>query len=63
MFKRIFLPLGFIRKAGIIHLSFIIINLLLPLGFIKQAYLFRLGFVRKHNNFLCISIKMSTFAP
>ena len=35
MFKYMYLPLGFIRKAGIIRLSFIIINSLFPLGFIK----------------------------
>ena len=64
MFKRLSIPLGFIRMAEIIRLGFIIINLHFPLGFIKQTYLFRLGFVRKkHNNFLCVSIKMSTFAP
>ena len=63
LFKHILIPLGFIRKAWIIHLRFIIINVLFPLGFIKQIYLFPLGFVRKYNNSLCISIKMSTFAP
>ena len=53
----------FCQKVKIIRLSFIITNLLFHLGFIKQIHIIPLGFIRKDNNFLCASKKMSTFAP
>jgi len=46
------IPLGFVGKI-----------LIFRLGFVIFVYNFPLGFVRKDNNFLCVSKKMSTFAP
>ena len=59
MFKYMLLPLGFIRKAGIIRLGFIVINLIF-LSVLSSKYIFFLS-VLSENTIILVHLNKNVY--